>query len=56
MIVMAEKKEKPKKEFKAYKPGKLCPKCNSRMAEHSDRYSFGKCGYTEFKPQKKPGA
>ena len=51
---MAEKKEQ--KSFKAYKPGKLCPKCNVRMAEHSDRYSCGRCGYTEFKSQKKAGA
>ena len=56
---MAEKKEKEagkKKQFKAYKPGKMCPKCGSKMAEHTDRYSCGKCGYTEFKSQKKSGA
>lgn len=44
---MAEKKEG--KGIKPYKPGKMCPKCNSRMAEHVDRYSCGKCGYTEFR-------
>lgn len=28
-----------------------CPRCESGtwMAEHYDRYSCGKCGYTEFK-------
>lgn len=48
---MADKKEK-KKEFAPYKPGRGCPKCQSRMAEHSDRYACGKCGYTEFKQKK----
>ncbi len=47
---MTEKKEK--KEFKPYKAPKLCPKCNSRMAEHADRYTCGRCGYTEFKTKK----
>ncbi len=59
---MADKKDDKKKEKKAseYKPGKMCPKCGSRMADHADRYSCGKCGYTEFKSQgkaqKKSGA
>ena len=57
---MAEKKGseagKKKQAKKAYKPGKMCPKCGSRMAEHADRYSCGKCSYTEFKSQKKSGA
>ena len=43
---MADKKEKS---AKPYKPGKMCPKCNSRMAGHADRYTCGKCSYTEFK-------
>jgi small subunit ribosomal protein S27Ae len=47
---MADKKEK--KSVKAYKPGRQCPKCNSKMADHEDRYSCGKCGYTEFKQKK----
>jgi small subunit ribosomal protein S27Ae len=51
-IYMAEKKD-AKKSFKPYKPGKMCPKCNSRMAEHKDRFSCGKCGYSEFKTQHK---
>ncbi len=46
---MADEKKKEKKTFKAYKPGKMCPKCGSRMAEHSDRNSCGKCGYAEFR-------
>ena len=30
---------------------KYCPKCGESvfMAEHNDRRSCGKCGYTEFK-------
>ena len=30
---------------------KFCPKCGPGvfLAEHNDRYSCGKCGYTEFK-------
>ncbi|MFH1663919.1 MAG: 30S ribosomal protein S27ae [archaeon] len=30
---------------------KFCPKCGSGvfMAEHKDRYSCGKCAYTEWK-------
>jgi len=47
---MAEEK---REEFKPYKPSKLCPKCGSRMAEHEDRYTCGKCGYTEWKRAKK---
>ncbi|MEM0147816.1 MAG: 30S ribosomal protein S27ae [Candidatus Micrarchaeaceae archaeon] len=47
---MADKKEaKNEKKINEYKSGKACPKCGSRMAEHADRYSCGKCGYTEFK-------
>ncbi len=47
------KKEKKKKTFAAYKSGRMCPKCGSRMAEHADRNSCGKCGYAEFKSAKK---
>ncbi len=47
---MAEKKERKAKE---YKPGKHCPKCGSRLADHNNRMSCGKCGYTEFKAQAK---
>ena len=30
---------------------KNCPKCGAGvfLAEHKDRFSCGKCGYTEFK-------
>ncbi|MGC8547676.1 MAG: 30S ribosomal protein S27ae [Candidatus Micrarchaeia archaeon] len=50
----AEQKQKEEKKIKAYKPAvKFCPKCGSRMAEHSDRFTCGKCGYTEWK-EKKP--
>jgi len=41
------------KKFKPYTPGRMCPKCNSRMAAHKDRYTCGKCGYTEFKGKDK---
>lgn len=50
-IAKGKEKEK-KKEFVKFKPNKMCPKCNSRMAEHSDRFTCGKCAYTEFKPKK----
>ncbi len=26
-----------------------CPRCGSFMAEHKDRWTCGKCGYTDFK-------
>ena len=48
------KKEKEKKTFKPYKAAvKRCPKCASRLADHKDRFSCGKCGYSEFKKQEK---
>ncbi len=47
---MAEKKKE--KKIIPYKPGRQCPKCNSKMADHTDRYACGKCGYTEFKQKK----
>lgn len=49
---MADDKGKGKKEVNQYKPGRQCPKCSSRMADHKNRYACGKCGYTEFKQQK----
>ncbi len=42
------KQEKAKK-LAPFKPGRMCPKCNSRMAEHADRFTCGNCAYTEFK-------
>ncbi len=50
---MAEEKKKSKS-IKAYKPvEKMCPKCGSRLANHNNRFSCGKCGYTEFKEKSK---
>ncbi len=49
MADKAAAKEKPKKNFEPYKPGRSCPKCGSRLADHSDRVTCGKCGYTEIK-------
>ncbi|MEW5955278.1 MAG: 30S ribosomal protein S27ae [Candidatus Micrarchaeota archaeon] len=45
---MAGKKERVTKK---YEPRKFCPKCGSasRLAEHKNRRSCGKCGYTEIK-------
>jgi small subunit ribosomal protein S27Ae len=42
-----EKKGKPK----AYRKLRSCPKCGhgTRLAEHKDRFSCGKCGYMEKK-------
>lgn len=58
-------KKRPDKVYKAYKiegghlarQRKSCPKCGAGvfMAQHKDRMTCGKCGYTEFtskKPQK----
>ena len=44
-----EKKPVKKKQFKAYAKHRFCPKCGaqSRLAEHKDRLSCGKCGYME---------
>jgi len=35
---------------------KYCPKCGPAvfLADHKDRYSCGKCGYTEFKGGNRP--
>ncbi len=58
---MAEKGGKKRKNRKVIQIGKLyqggklknktCPKCGVGflMAEHANRISCGKCGYTEFK-------
>lgn len=48
---MADKKSE-KKKIAAYKPGKMCPKCGRRMAEHENRFACGNCAYTEFKGKK----
>lgn len=47
--------------YKVDKSGKVtpvkksCPRCEkgTYMAEHFDRYSCGRCGYTEFKRKDK---
>jgi small subunit ribosomal protein S27Ae len=43
--------EKKEKKIKVYKKHRFCPKCGAGvwLAEHEDRYSCGKCGYTEMK-------
>jgi len=58
---MAEKKEKKKekktrrlygiKEGKLVRKNPACPRCGEGtfMAEHQDRFSCGKCGYTKWK-------
>ena len=65
---MAEKEPKAKKksirrghlyevsEGKVRRKNKFCPKCGNGvfLAKHLDRWSCGKCGYTEFiKKEKK---
>ena len=47
MAVDKKKKKKPR----IYKKGRGCPRCGSgtRLAEHKDRFSCGKCGYYEKK-------
>lgn len=54
----AEKEKKKHKKSENYKiegnklirTTKFCPRCGEGvfMAKHHDRYSCGKCGYTEF--------
>jgi small subunit ribosomal protein S27Ae len=54
--------EMPKTQYYEVKDGKIvrnkrtCPKCGDGvfLAEHSNRMSCGKCGYTEFKRKEKP--
>ncbi len=43
-----------KKKPKVYTSGKYCVKCGPgyRLASHKDRFSCGKCGYSESKPAK----
>jgi len=46
-----KKEKKEKRAFRPYKPGRYCPKCGPgvRLAEHQNRWSCGKCRYTEMK-------
>jgi ubiquitin-small subunit ribosomal protein S27Ae len=51
---MAEEKkapEKKKKNIKPFQKRRACPKCGPgiSLAEHKDRRSCGKCGYSEKK-------
>ena len=41
-------------EGKLTRKSKFCPRCGPGvfMANHTDRYSCGKCGYTEMKSNK----
>ena len=46
-------KPKAKKKVEKYAAAeKFCPKCGVRMANHSDRFSCGKCKYAEWKNKK----
>ena len=57
-----EKKKAKSEKWKFYQVGdegikrtkKSCPRCGPGiyLAEHKDRMSCGKCGYTEFQGQK----
>ncbi|MBC8521915.1 MAG: 30S ribosomal protein S27ae [Candidatus Syntrophoarchaeum sp.] len=42
---------KGKAGLKLRRKRKACPRCGAGvfLAEHEDRYSCGKCGYTEFR-------
>jgi len=40
------------KDGKLVRKKKQCPRCGSFMADHENRWTCGKCGYTEFKPSK----
>ncbi len=48
---MAEDKKKAAKKPGKYERGKSCPKCGEgvKLAEHQNRRSCGKCGYSEMK-------
>ncbi len=43
------------KENKIKRQRQFCPKCGSGvfLAEHADRMTCGKCGYTKYKKSKK---
>jgi small subunit ribosomal protein S27Ae len=45
------KETKGKKTSEYKNPEKMCPKCGVRMANHKNRFSCGKCGYTEMKKE-----
>lgn len=43
--------EKKERKTKPYKKGRSCPRCGAgtKLAEHANRSSCGKCGYVEYK-------
>ena len=60
IIIDSREREYIKRELYAVEGEKLvrkhrtCPRCGAGifLAEHADRYTCGKCGYTEFKKKK----
>jgi small subunit ribosomal protein S27Ae len=60
---MEKKKQKKSEIWKMYKVegdsitrvNRTCPKCGEGvfLAEHDNRYTCGRCGYTEFKRKDK---
>ena len=60
---MEKKKQKESEIWKMYKiegdsiarVNRTCPKCGEGtfLAEHENRYTCGRCGYTEFKRKDK---
>lgn len=53
---MAKVKYYEVKDGKLVRKKRTCPRCGEGvfLAEHSDRMSCGKCGYTEFKRKEPP--
>ena len=54
-VVEEKGKGKAKIGWKLHRKRKICPRCGAGvfLAEHKDRYTCGKCGYTEFIKAKK---
>jgi len=50
-MIMAKKDHYEVKDGKLERARRNCPKCGPGvfLAEHADRISCGRCGYTEFK-------
>ncbi len=50
-MVEEKGKGKAKEGLKLHRKRRVCPRCGAGvfLAEHKDRYSCGKCGYTEFR-------
>jgi len=49
--VPEEEKAKEKKKVNPYKQRRACPKCGTgvHLAEHGNRFSCGRCGYSEMR-------